>query len=203
MTADVRLVPHTAQTEPRQLPVHSLGHRDGYRGLAHARRAYQTQDLALGVRIQLPHGDELQNALFHLLQTVVIPIQQLSRLLHIRPFAAEPVPRHLQTHVQIVPDNGGLRAAQPFHLFGQPLMYLLGQLGPLDLLGVLSDLLVAVVAQLMLQHLHLLPQDHVLLHLGHPLAHLLLHLHLQRQHVHLVGQDIVDGRSSSSTRCLS
>ena len=142
-------------------------------------------------------GDELQYALLHRFQTVVIPIQQLPRLLHIRPLTGVLVPRHLQTDVQIVADDGGLRAAEgllgkPLHLFCQTLMYLLGQMGALDLLCVLRQLLVAVVAQLVLQDLHLLPQDHVLLHLCHPLAHLLLHLHLQRQHIHLVGQNIVD-----------
>ena len=197
VAADIRLVPDAAQTEPRQLPVHGLGHGDGHGGLAHTGRANQTEDLALGVGVQLVDGDELQYTLLHRFQTVVIPIQQLPRLLHIRPLTGVLVPRHLQTDVQIVADNGGLRAAKgllgkPLHLLCQPLMYLLGQMGALDLLCVLRQLLVAVVAQLVLQDLHLLPQDHVLLHLCHPLAHLLLHLHLQRQHIHLVGQDVVD-----------
>ena len=44
----------------------------------------------------------------------------------------------------------------------------------------------------MLQNLHLLPQDHVLLHTGHPVTHLFLHLHFQRNHIQLMGQDFVD-----------
>ena len=155
VAADIRLVPDAAQTEPRQLPVHGLGHGDGHGGLTHTGRAYQTEDLALGIGVQLVDGDELQNALLHRFQAIVIPIQQLPRLLHIRPLTGVLVPRHLQTDVQIVADDGGLRAAEgllgkPLHLFCQPLMYLLGQMGALDLLCVLRQLLVAVVAQLML-----------------------------------------------------
>ena len=85
----------------------------------------------------------------------MVTIQQPSRLLHIRPLSCILVPRHLQTHIQIVADNGGLRAAegllrQPLHLLCQTLMYLLRQSGPLDLLHIRGQLLVAVVAQLML-----------------------------------------------------
>ena len=61
----------------------------------------------------------------------------------------------------------------------------------LYLLGILVNFLVAVLAQFVLQHLHLLTQDHILLHLSHPLTHLLIHLHFQRNHIHFMGQKLI------------
>ena len=71
-------------------------------------------------------------------------------------------------------------------------MYLLRQVEGLDTGSVSLQLLVAVLPQLVLEHLHLLTEDHIALHLGHAAAHLLLHFRLQRQDIHLVGQDVVD-----------
>lgn len=71
-------------------------------------------------------------------------------------------------------------------------MYLLRQVESLDTGSVSLQLLVAVLPQLVLEHLYLLTEDHIALHLGHATAHLLLHFRLQRQDIHLVGQDVVD-----------
>ena len=197
VAADIRLVPHAAQTQPGALAVHGLGHGQSHGGLAHTGRPHQAEYPALGVRVQLPHGDKLQNALLDLIQAVVVLIQYLSGLRHIRPLPGEFVPGQLQTHIQIVAYHRGLGAAegllaQALHLFCQLGMYLLRQVRRLYPGGVLLQFLVAVIPQLVLQYLHLLPQDHVLLYLGHTAAYLLLHFALQRDDVHLMGQDIVD-----------
>ena len=197
MAPDVRLVPHAAQAQPGQLAVHGLGHRDGDGGLAHPRRAHQADDLPLGFRVDLPHRHVFQNPLLHLVQAVVIPVQNIPGLCHVRPVPGLLIPGHIQAYVQIIADHRGLGAAEGLlaeavHLFHQPLLHLLRQLHLPDFGLIFLDFLVLVVAQLMLQHLHLLPQDHVLLHLAHPLAHLLIQLHLQGQHLKLMGQNIVD-----------
>ena len=184
VSPDVGLVTHAAQTEPRALAVHSPRHGHGHGGLAHAGRPHQAQDLPLGVRIQLPHGDELQHPFLHLVQPVVLLVQYFPRLRHVRPLTGGLVPRQLQAHVQIVPYHRRLGAAegllgQPLHLFCQLFMYLVRQVRSLDPGGIFLYLLVAVIAQLVLQHLHLLPQDHVLLHLRHAHTNLLFHLGFQ------------------------
>ena len=196
MTPDIRFIPHAAQAEPGQLAVHGLGNGNGDGGLANAGRAHQTQNLPLGIGVDLLHSDELQNTLLDLIQTKVFLIQNGTGLRHVGPILGGLVPRHFQTHVQIVADHRGLSAAvgllgQTIHFLYQFAVDLLRQLQLFDFLGILLDLLVAVIAQLVLQYLHLLPQDHVLLHLRHAGAHLLLQLNLQRDDLHLVGQYLV------------
>ena len=197
MAADVGLVTDAAQRQTGALTVHGTGHGQGHGGLAHAGRADKAEDLALGVRVQLADGDKLQNALLHLVQSVVVLVQNFTGLGHIRPVAGGLVPRQLQADIQIVADNGGLGAGvglltQPLQLAEQLVMYLLRQAEGVDLSGVGLQLLVAVLAQLVLEDLDLLAEDHVALDLGHTAAYLLLHLRLQGQDVHLVGQDVVD-----------
>jgi len=194
---NVRLVPDAAQTQTGHLPVQGLGYRQGDGGLAHAGRAHQTENFPLGVGAQLPHRHELQNTLLHLLQTEVIPVKDAPGLRHVRPVTGILAPRQLQTHVQIVADDGALGAAegllgQPVYLLHELAVQLLRQVQGGDAGLIIRQLLVAVLSQLVLQHLQLFPEDHVLLDLRHPLAHLLLHLELQTHDVHLVGEDVID-----------
>ena len=146
--------------------------------------------------MDLPHGNVLQNALFHLVQPIVIPVQHSPRLIHIGALLGLLAPGHFQTNIQIVADHRRLSAAvgllgKPHDLLHQLLLDLLGNLELFDFITILLDLLVAVVPQLVLQHLHLLPQDHVLLHAPHSVADFFLHLHFQRDHIQLMGQDLV------------
>ena len=196
MTADIRLVPNAAQRQAGQLAVHGLGYGDGDGGLSHTGRAYQTEDLSLGIGVDLLHGDKLQNTLLDLLKAKVVTVQNGAGFRHIGPVLGGLVPWDLQTYVQIVADHRRFRAAvrllgQTIHFLHQLFVDLLGQLQLFDLIRILGDLLVAVVAQFVLQNLHLLPQDHVLLHLCYPGAHLVLQLHLQRNNLHLMGQQLI------------
>ena len=196
VTADIRLVPHTAQRQAGQLAVHGLGHGDGNGGLSHTGRAYQTEDLSLGAGVDLLHGDKLQNPLLDLLKAKVVTVQNGAGFRHVGPVLGGLVPRDLQTYVQIVADHRRFRAAigllgQTIHFFHQLFVDFLGQLQLFDLFRILGDLLVAIVAQFVLQDLHLLPQDHVLLHLSDTGAYLVLQLHLQRNDLHLVGQQLI------------
>ncbi len=50
------------------------------RGLAHARRSDEAQNRPLHVRLQTPHRQVIQNAVLHLLQVVVILVENLLRL---------------------------------------------------------------------------------------------------------------------------
>ena len=196
MAADIRLIPDAAQAQPGQLPVHGLGHRQGDGGLSHAGRAHQAQNFSLGLGVQLPHGDELQDALLHFLQAVVVTVQNFPGLLHISPVVGLHAPGHVQAHVQIVPDHRALGAAegllgQAVQLLHELLPNLVRGTAAADPLLVLVQLVVAVLAQLVLQYMELLPQDHVPLDLAHPLADLLVNIRLQGGDVNLVEQDLV------------
>ena len=196
MSPDVRLVPDTAQTQPGQLPVHGLGHGQGDGGFAHARGAHQAEDLALGLGVQLPHGDEFQDPLLHLVQAVVVLVQDLPGLFHVSPVVGLHTPGHVQAHIQIVPDDGPLGAAegllgQAVQLLHELLPHLVTGPAAVDLLLVFVQLVVAVLAQLVLQNVQLLPQDHIPLDLAHPLADLLVDIRLQDGDIHLMHQNFV------------
>ena len=111
MAADIRLIPHAAQADTVELAVHSLGNRDSNRGLSHARRAYQADNLALGLGMDLADSYVFQYALFHLCQAIMILIQHSPSLFHIGPLLGFLAPGHLQTGIQIIADHRRLGAA--------------------------------------------------------------------------------------------
>ena len=99
-------------------------------------------------------------------------------------------PGQFQAHVQVVAQNRGLSGAvgllfQVHDLFQQLLLHLFGQAGVRDLAAVGGDLVVAVLPQLLLDHPYLLPQEGVLLVLGHVLLDLALDVLLHLQDLHL------------------
>ena len=190
MAPDIRLVPDAAQGEPGKLAVEGLGHGDGDGGLAHARRPHQAEDLPLGVPIHLPDGNGLQNALLDLFQAEMLLFQHLSGSVHTDPLPGGGVPGHLQAHIQIVPDHCRLCAGigllgQLGDLFHQVRFPLLVQLECLDLLPVSLQLVVLFLAQLILQHPDLGPEDLVPLAPDQLIPDLAFHLMLKAQHVAL------------------
>ena len=196
VTTDVRLITDAAERETGQLTVHGLGNRDGDGGLTNAGRAHETEDLALGLGVNLMDGDKLQNTLFHLLKAEMVAVKDGAGLGNIGAVAGIGIPRHIEAGIEIVADDRGFGAAegllaQTIQLLAELFAHLVGELGVVDLLSVFLQLLVAVIAQFVLQHLHLLAEDHVLLHAGDAGAHLLLHLHLEGDDIHLMGEDLV------------
>src|ERR1051325_7748584 len=72
VAADLRLVVHAAERDPLELA--PRGARDGLaeRGLADSRRADEAEDRALAGRIELAHGEMLEDATLDLLKAVVV-----------------------------------------------------------------------------------------------------------------------------------
>ena len=148
---DLRLVVDAAQRNTGQLPVHGLGHRHRNGGLTHARRAYQTQNLAFQLRRELLHRHKFQNALLHLFQPKMVLVQGLAYRGHIGTLLGALAPGQFQADIQIIPDDRSLRGAvgllgQTAQLLFQLLPDLLGQLGLRQLLAVLRQVRVASFA---------------------------------------------------------
>ena len=112
VAADIRLVAHAAERQPRDLAVHRLGDRQRDRRLADARRADETQNLPLRLGVELAHGDELQNALLDLLQAVVVAVENLARGFHAGALFRLHAPRHLHAGVEIIAQHARLGAAE-------------------------------------------------------------------------------------------
>ena len=75
VTAYLGLVPHASEGYPDEGPAQGARYGLAQGGLAGARGAYEAEDGALDVRVELPHGDELQDPLLGLLHAVVILVQ--------------------------------------------------------------------------------------------------------------------------------
>ena len=105
---DLRLVADAAQRDAGQLTIHGPGHGHGNGGLSHTGRAHQADHLPLQLRGQLLDGQELQDALLHLLQPIVVLVQHLAGSLHADPLPGLFAPGQLQAYIQIVADHGGL-----------------------------------------------------------------------------------------------
>ena len=77
VAADLGFVAHAAERHAHELAAHRL--RDGprQRGLADAGRADETQDRALQRRVELAHGEELEDAVLDLLEPGVLVVEHL------------------------------------------------------------------------------------------------------------------------------
>ena len=176
VTADLGFVTHAAERHAHEIAAGRLRDRLAERGLADAGRSDQAQDRAGQLVGALLHGEILDDALLDLLQAVVIRVEGLLGLLEVLLDLRLLVPRDRQQPVEIVAHDrrlGGHRRhlAELLELVVRLVARFLRELGLLDLVFEFGELVLAVlVAQLLLDRLHLLVE--VVLALG------LLHLAL-------------------------
>ncbi len=77
MSADFGLVVHAAQRQAHKLAAQGAGNRLAQRSLAHSRRSDEAQDRALHIRLQSTDRQVIQNPVLHLLQIVMVGIEDL------------------------------------------------------------------------------------------------------------------------------
>ena len=77
MAAQLRLVVQAAEAHALELAAQRAGDRLAQRRLADAGRADEAQDRRLRLRVQLQHGQMLEDALLDLLQVVMVLVQHL------------------------------------------------------------------------------------------------------------------------------
>ena len=199
MAADLRLVVHTTERSARKLAAHGACDRLTQRGLADAGRPDEAQDrLAAAVGrapllLQPPHREVLDDALLHLVQVVVVRVEDLARLLDVDLAAGGGVPGQRHDELQIRADDRRLRRRRGDALQARDLAVRLAlRLGRqaclLDSLAQLAQLRVFRIklAQLALDRLELLAQEVLALRLAHLLFGLGLDLASELQHLELV-----------------
>src|SRR5207249_2766158 len=111
---------HTAKSDAHELAPQRT--RDGLakRRLAHARRAHEAKNRSLHSRLKLLHRQVIEDALLHLLQIVVVLVENLVRLHDVDFRAARGLaPRQRSHPFQICPRNHVLRGSRSH--FRQPL----------------------------------------------------------------------------------
>ena len=174
VAADVGLVANAAQRDAHVFAIHGAGDRSGNGSFADAGRADQTQNLAAEIGADLLCGNVFHNAFFHLFQTVVILVQNLLHRFCVCAILGFLRPRNFQTNIQVVDEHGGFGRTvrgfiQSIHFFEQLFLYLFGQFRGGDLLFIFVNVR-AALAQLFLNHLHLLAQIVFALVAVHPLG---------------------------------
>lgn len=102
---DVAFVLDPAQAQPHIGAPHGPGDGLADAGFAHPGRAHQTENLSLGLGLELPHRQAFQNPVLHLFQTVVVLVEDLSGLLEVYVVFGGSVPRQFQHRFQIAPDH--------------------------------------------------------------------------------------------------
>src|SRR6185436_21141070 len=93
VSADLGLVPDSAQRQPHELTPRRVGDRARERRLAHAGRPDEAEDRALHLLDEAANRQELEDALLDPLETVVVVVQDLLRAAHVGQLARLLAPR--------------------------------------------------------------------------------------------------------------
>ena len=173
MAADLRLVAHAAERHAHELAPRRLGDRLAERRLADAGRADEAEDRSRQLVGALLHGEIFDDALLDLVEAEMIGVEDRlgggEILLDLRAL----LPRNRQQPVEIVAHHRRLgrhrrHLAQLLELGGRLVARFLGELGLLDALLQLGHFVLAVlVAELLLDRLHLLVEIILALRLLH------------------------------------
>ena len=169
MPPEFRFVPDAAQAHPHKFPVHRLGDRLHDAGLSHAGGSHEAEDRALHVLLHPENRQILDDPLLHLLQAVMLPVQDFTGPVQVQVVLRHFAPGQVQNPVDIGFRNHILRTsggdpAQPVDLFFAFRPGFLAQRGLLHPLPV-SVLILRLVpfAQLRLNCPDLLPEIEILL----------------------------------------
>src|SRR5690606_12923804 len=198
VAADLGLVVHAPEARAAELQADRFRDALSERRLADARRADEAQNGAAAFRVQLAHGEILEDAALDLLEPVVVLVEDLARLRDIAVLRVELRPRQRDEPVEVRPNHRtfgrglGHRFETP-ELLRRLLVGLLRHFGLLDRLAQLLDLGVLVVlAELALDRAHLLAQQILALALLELFLRLLADLARQLQHLDAVREVVRD-----------
>ena len=117
MAAQLGFVANAAETDALEMPVHRPRDRPAQRCLPNTGRADKTKDRALRIGTQFSHGQEFQDALFHVLESEVIFVEHFPRFIQIKAIFGRFLPRQFQNEIQISANDVivGRHAGQFFH----------------------------------------------------------------------------------------
>ena len=194
VAADLGLVAHAAQRDADELAPQRARDRLAERRLADAGRADEAEDRALLPRRELAHGQVLEDALLHLLEVVVIGVEDLARLIEVQPILGPLRPRQLHQPLEVGALDRVLgrrlrHLLEALELLARRLLDVGRHLRRLDLLVERVEVAgVFALAELVLDRLQLLAQDRLALVLRELLAHLQVDLLLDLDQLDLALQ---------------
>src|SRR4029079_13405706 len=178
VAADLGLVVDPAERDPDELAPERPRHGLTQRRLPDARRPDQREDRPrtppgrrthAALLAQLAHREVLHDAVLHVVQTRVVFVEDPARLGDVEVVVRPDVPRDLGHPIEVRADPAVLgrllgHALEPTELTLGLRLGALGHVRLVDLLAVLADdVLVAVLAQLLADRLHLLAEQELAL----------------------------------------
>ena len=185
MTSNLRFIAHTAQRNPTELSTQSSRNRTAQRGLSGSGRTHKAENRPLEIPFQGKDCDVLDNPILHLLQAIVIFVQDSSSLLDIQAIFGDFGPRQFCHPLKVVPDDAVLgrcrrHLSQTIRLSGRLLDALFRHPRGIDFLPQHLDAFVPFLAltQFAANRLKLLTQHVLALRFAHFRLHLLLNLGL-------------------------
>ncbi len=111
VTTNLGLVMDAAEADSYKLALHGPRYAPAEGSLAHPRRAHQAQAHALAIGLELPHGEELDDALLDLLQAEMVLAQDARSGLDVEPIGAALRPGQLNHDFEEGAHYGGLGGA--------------------------------------------------------------------------------------------
>src|SRR5262249_50841275 len=135
VASDLGLVPHPAERQPDELAVERAGDRAAERRLADARRADEAEDWSLQALLERVNGEELENALLHALDVVVVLVEDAPGAVDVLRVLRDDAPRQARHPVEVGADDRRLGGVGVAPLEALDLLLDLGG-------GLLRDLLV-------------------------------------------------------------
>ena len=193
---DLGLVAHATHREAIELTAERLGDGATDGGLADTWWSHQQHDGAPHVTLEGALGEELDDPLLDVGESVMVAVEYLSGVGQVQLVLAALAPGHGRQPVQIVAGGAifgrtGLEHRQLGQLVVDAFLHPLGHLAALEARAEGVDVVFTVVlgdAQLTLDHLELLAQEEFALTLLHLGVDLLADLALQLRHLDLLAQ---------------
>src|SRR4029077_4148922 len=105
MTANLRFIAHSAETDSYKFAVQRVGNRLTQTGFAYAGWPEKTEDRAVSLRIEFPHGQIFDQPLLNFFQIVMIAIKDLLRLIEVEIVFAEFVPGQIGNDFDVTHDH--------------------------------------------------------------------------------------------------
>src|SRR5262245_21030890 len=195
MPANLRLVAHAAERHADELSSERSRDRAAQRSLTNARRPDETQNGSIHAANEREHRDEVEDAVLHFLETVVILLEHTARVLEIVHLFASLRPRQCEHPLDEVPRHGRFgrqrrHAAQlPQLALGARLDGVRQTLG-LDLTFELARVVAVFLTQLFVDRLELLLEIELALILKEGATYLVVDLSLQPQQLDLGGKHL-------------
>ena len=109
VTPDLGLVADASERDADELAPHRPGDALAERGLSHAGRPGQAEDRPLQIAAELADGEKLEHALLHLLETMVIGVEDLAGIVNVQVVLRDDAPGQIGNPLQPGPRHGALR----------------------------------------------------------------------------------------------